>query len=294
GKHLYGRTLTLLNRELPRLGVECRVVDVNDLAATAAVMQGAKLLIVETLSNPVLRVADVPALAELARKADALLLVDNTFAGPTVFRPLEHGADLVMESVTKIINGHSDVLLGFVGGRRGLNERTSLVLSAWGLSSPPFECWLAGRGVGTLALRAERANANAIRVAGHLGGRRGIAALHFPGLQDDPGHALATRLFGSQFGTIVTFTLAGGLEAASRFIQATRETIPFCPSLGDLSTTLSHPASTSHRGMSPEEQASLGVTGGTIRLSIGVESAESIIAALDAGLSAACGSGAAL
>jgi O-succinylhomoserine sulfhydrylase len=200
-----------------------------------------------------------------------------------VCRPLEWGADLVWESLTKIINGHSDVNLGFLTGPADDWDRLTDVLKTWGLASSPFDCWLAARGLGTLALRVERSSANALAIARHLQSRQQVAAVHYPGLESHPHHALAARQFSGRFGSMVTFTLPGGTAAAEQFIAAARD-IPFSPSLGDLSTTLSHPESTSHRGLSPEQRAALGIEGGTIRLSVGIESPEFIRAAIDRGL----------
>jgi cystathionine beta-lyase/cystathionine gamma-synthase len=162
-------------------------------------------------------------------------------------------------------------------------QRVPGVLSTWGLASAPFDCWLALRGLATLGVRAERACANALAVARHLAQARKIEAAHYPGLPNHPDHELACRQFGDRFGSMVAFTLAGGAEAASQFIRAATR-IPFCPSLGELNTTLSHPQSTSHRALTEPARNSLGITGGTIRLSVGIESTAAIIAALDEGL----------
>ncbi len=290
---LYGQSLNLLVHEAGRLGISSSVVDTCDLAATAAAFQPrTRLVVVETLTNPTLRVSNVPRLAELSRERGARLLVDNSFASPAMFRPLEHGADLVLESLTKQMNGHSDVLLGALCGKSDDWERVPGVVSAWGFSAPPFDCWLALRGMGTLALRADRAAANALRAARHLDANRTsagqVAAVHYPGLASHPDHPLAKQLFGDCFGSMVTFTLAGGRTAADAFIRAARN-IPFCPSLGDLCTTLSHPATTSHRKLSEAARQALDITGGTIRLSVGIESAEGVIAALEEGLAAVPG-----
>jgi cystathionine beta-lyase/cystathionine gamma-synthase len=238
---------------------------------------------VETISNPQLRVCDLAALADAAHDYGARLLVDNTFAGPTVCRPLEFGADLVVESLTKIMSGHSDVLLGLLCGRRDAWPRVASAMSTWGWSASPFDCWLAARGLASLALRAERAGTNALAAANFLAGHSKTSAVQFPGLPNHPDHTLASRQFQGQFGSMVTFTLAGGRPAAEKFIAAARG-IPFCPSLGDISTTLSHPESTSHRSMPTADREAQGIFGGTIRLSLGVESAETIVAALEEGL----------
>jgi len=283
---LYGRSLTLLHRETARLGIASTLVDTCNLAATAAAIQPTtKLIVVETITNPVLRVSDLTDLAALAHLHNAKLLVDNTFASPVVCRPLEFGADLVMESLTKIMNGHSDVVLGLLCGRAEVWERVTATMSTWGLTAPPFECWLAARGLLTLHLRADRANANAAHVAEALEEQRRhrrLDEVHYPGLSSHPDHALAVKQFAGKFGSMVTFTLRGGTAAAQAFMEKSQ--IPFCPSLGELSTTLSHPESTSHRGLTPEQRAALGITGGTIRLSVGTESPEFILDAIHRGL----------
>ncbi|MBS0208885.1 MAG: aminotransferase class I/II-fold pyridoxal phosphate-dependent enzyme [Planctomycetes bacterium] len=283
---LYGRSLKLLVDELTRWGVASSVVDTCDLAAVrAACTKQTKLVVVETISNPVLRVADIGALAQVAHDHGAALLVDNTFASPALCRPLELGADLVLESLTKVMNGHSDVLLGMLCGRAAWFERIPGTIGTWGLSAPPFDCWLAWRGLATLAVRFERAADNALAIAKWLTGRKEVTAVHYPGLTTHPDHALAQRQFGERFGTVVTITLGGDTPAADRFIAAARR-VPFCPSLGELSTTLSHPASTSHRTLSVEARRALGIEGGTLRLSIGIESCEEIKQAIAEGLAA--------
>jgi cystathionine beta-lyase/cystathionine gamma-synthase len=283
---LYGRSQILLTQEAGRLGIASTVVDTGDLPATAAACTGrTKMLVVETITNPLLRVSDLRGLAKLAHRHKAQLLVDNTFAGPVICRPIELGADLVLESLTKTMNGHSDVVLGLLCGPQKAWERVSTVLSSWGLAGAPFECWLALRGLGTLALRMERAAANALTVANYLMGCGAIEAVYYPGLPAHPDHQLACRQFGDRFGSIVTWTLRGGTAAAEAFITAA-SSIPFCPSLGELSTTISHPESTSHRGLNPAERAALGIRGGTLRLSVGVESSDFIVAAIAEGLAA--------
>lgn len=280
---LYGRSLDLLVGESPRLGATCDVVDTCDLAAVEKLLwHKTKLIVAETISNPLLRVADIAALADLAHRTNARLVIDNTFASPIVCRPLEHGADIVVESISKSINGHSDVMLGAVCGKAADWEDVPRMISIWGLASSPFDCWLAARGLATLHLRAKAACAGALAVAEFLVEQFSqVANVRYPGLTTHPDHELSVRQFGGDFfGAIVTFDLLGELPAAQKFIAAIADEIPFCPSLGELSTTLSHPPSTSHRNQTPQEQAALGITGGTIRLSVGTESAGFIIDAL--------------
>lgn len=281
---LYGRTQKLLTSEIARLGIASTVVETLDLDLVAAACgPSTKWIVVETITNPLTRVNDLPSLAELAHSRGALLLVDNTFASPILCRPLEWGADLVVESLTKIISGHSDVLLGLLLGARRHWERVPFVSSAWGLSASPFDCWLAARGLGTLALRMEKASENAMAAAEFLGHRPEVVAVHYPGLVDHPDHQVAKKLLGGRFGSMLAFTLKGGQAAANAFIAAA-QSIPFCPSLGDLSTTLSHPNSTSHRTLAPEIREAQGIFDGTLRLSVGIETAELILAGLDEGL----------
>lgn len=287
GSRVYGKTHVLFGAEASRLGIEMTTVDTCDLGATTAAFKpNTKLLLAETIANPLLEVADIAALAEIAHTRKAVLLVDNTFASPILCQPLALGADLVMESLTKTMNGHSDVILGLLCGREAVFERVPAVISAWGLSSSPFDCWLAERGLATASLRIERACDNALAVAEFLQTlKKQVERVFYPGLPDHPQHALAKKQFGNHFGTIISFNLAGGRPAADAFIAAAKQ-IPFCPSLGELSTTLSHPETTSHRGLTADQRAALGITGGTIRLSVGTESSEFIQGALAQGLEA--------
>ena len=203
-------------------------------------------------------------------------------------RPLEWGADWVMESLTKLINGHSDVVLGMLGGREAGWPRVNSTAVTWGFNSSPWDCWLALRGIASMHLRVERASENAFQAARWLAQRPEVQSVDYPGLEQHPDHRLAERQFGGRYGSIVTFHVHGGTEAARRFIAAARS-IPFCPSLGDISTTVSHPASTSHRGLTDDQRRQLGIDGGTLRLSCGVESADTILETLDIGLHAARG-----
>ncbi|HEY2412966.1 MAG TPA: aminotransferase class I/II-fold pyridoxal phosphate-dependent enzyme [Pirellulaceae bacterium] len=285
GSRMYGKTQSLFVAEGQRLGIEATAVDMCDVSAvSSAIRPNTKLVVAETIANPLLEVADVAAIAEIAHQKNARLLVDNTFASPILCRPLTLGADLVMESLTKTLNGHSDVILGFLGGREDVWQRIPAVISTWGLASGPMECWLADRGLMTAHLRIERACQNAMAAAEFLRSQTSkVAEVYYPGLPTHRQHSLACKQFGERFGTMVSFRLAGGRAAADAFIAAAKR-IPFCPSLGELSTTLSHPETTSHRGMTAEQRAALGITGGTIRLSVGTESAEFIRTALEEAL----------
>ena len=278
---LYGRSSLLLEDEAQRMGIRHTLVDITDLAAVeAAITPQTRMVVVETLANPMLRCANIPELAKLTHAAGALLLVDNTFATPALCQPLRWGADLVMESVSKMMNGHGDVMLGALCGSADLWERVPRVTAAWGLASGPFECWLGARGLATLPLRMQRACENALAVAEALSGPQGgpvVERVDYPGLKTHPDHDLVRELCGGKFGSIVTFRLRGGRTAAEAMIERARSTLPFCPSLGELATTLSHPQSTSHRGLSEPQRQALGIDGGTIRLSCGLEQSNELI-----------------
>lgn len=282
-RELYGRSIQLFTTEGARLGIESTLVDANDIdQVEAAITDRTRLVVVETITNPMLRVSNIKALADAVHGRGAQLLVDNTFASPIVCRPLAWGADFVMESITKIMNGHSDVMLGMLTGGSANWDRVETACSTWGFFASPWDCWLATRGLGTLALRIDRAADNAAKVAKMLSEHSAVESVRYPGLESHPDYLLAQQHL-QHGGNMVTFTLPGGQEVVQRFMTGAAE-IPFCPSLGELCTTLSHPASTSHVGLTPDEREKLDIYGGTIRLSIGVESSEHILTVLAAGL----------
>lgn len=281
---LYGRTSQLLMQELGRFGVETKFVDTSDLDETArALEKPTRLLLVETLSNPMLRVANIPELARLAHARGTLLVVDNTFATPVLCRPLDLGADLVMESLTKMIGGHGDVTLGLVAGRGELQAEMNQVASIWGFAANPFECWLAQRSLPTLEMRMQTATANAAGLARWLVGQRGIARVIYPGLPEHEDHALTSGFLQGQCGNMLCFDLGGGREAVNRFLRRAPG-VPFSPSLGNTATTCSHPGTTSHRYVSPAEKQRQGITDGLLRLSVGIEPLEAIKTEIARGL----------
>lgn len=289
---LYGRSTQLLVEQWKRLGVEATEVNTLDLRSVATALRPTtSWVIVETITNPMLRLTDVPGLAELAHGHGAKLLVDNTFATPWLTRPLDLGADLVMESISKMMNGHSDVMLGLLVGRGDDLAAYRNTLSVWGLTSSPFDCWLARRGLATFHLRMERASQNARQVAEALERHAAVDRVLYPGLRSHPDHGRLSTLanvwpgLGEQTpgGSMVTFDLRGGREGVKRLIEASSE-IPFCPSLGEVSTTLSHPASTSHRRLSEAARHQLGIQSGTVRLSVGTEDPHWVVATLSGAL----------
>ncbi len=280
---LYGATTRLLGQELGRFGVDATFVPAHDVeAATAAFRPGTKAMIVETLSNPLTGLADVPYLGELCRESGAALIVDHTFA-PTLSRPLEQGASVVMHSLTKFIGGHSDLTLGALAGSEEFIASARARASIWGMCANPFECWLALRGAATLPLRMERACANAAEIAGSLARHPKVLAAHYPGLRSHPQHARCREVLASG-GPMLSFDV-GNAIAADTLLRSVR-LLRFAPSLGDTMSTLSYPAMTSHRALSPEERARLGITDGLLRLSVGIDAAEHVIADLEQALAA--------
>jgi cystathionine beta-lyase/cystathionine gamma-synthase len=276
GNRLYGRTTQLLMQELNRFGVKTTLVDASEPEQVRQALETpARILLVETMSNPLVRLVDIERLAEIAHARGCLLLVDNTFATPALVKPLALGADLVMESLTKMIGGHSDVTLGAVSGRGDLLPEVNQVVSIWGFAANPFDCWLAERGLSTLAVRMRAASANAAALADWLAAQPGVTRVVYPGRPDHPEHALAARLLKGGFGNMLCFDLAGGREAVNRFMRRSTG-VPFSPSLGNTTTTCSHPASTSHRYASPAEKQRQGIGDGLIRLSVGCEDLEEI------------------
>ncbi len=273
---LYGRTTQLFVQEFARYGVRCELVDCNDLdVVRTALAKPARMLFAETVSNPLLRVVDLPALAEITLQNNCLLVVDNTFATPVLTRPLRLGADLVMESLTKMIGGHSDITLGAVCGSGDQFAALSTLVSVWGFAANPFDCWLAQRDIPTLALRVRAASANALALAEWLASHSRVAKVVYPGLPDHPDHLLAGRILTGGYGHMLCFELAGGREAVNRFVRRAPG-IPLSPSLGHTFTTVSHPASTSHRYVSPAEKRRQGISDGLIRVSVGVEDFQQI------------------
>ena len=277
---LYGRSLRLMTEELPRLGIATSLFDSTDIrAARAAVTPQTKVILVEVVSNPTLRVADMEGLAELAREHGVKLIVDNTFTTPLGYQPFQHGADIVLHSVTKLLSGHSDVMAGWVASQdEETNARMDMLAATWGSSAAPFDCWLAERGLLSFPLRFERAQSNAARLADALAETEGVARVLYPTRPDHPDHNRALQLLNGAGGNMVSFDVGGTRARANALTQAAD--LAFAPTLGDITTTLSHPASSSHRALSPEEREALGMGEGFFRVSVGVEPVERLIETL--------------
>jgi cystathionine gamma-synthase/methionine-gamma-lyase len=286
---LYGATTTLLQRLFTEMGVTIRLVDLTDPGTLEAILADKRpvALLIETISNPLMKVADVPSLATLAHQYGTKVLVDNTFASPYLVNPLVHHADYVIHSVTKYIGGHGDVMGGVVisstEDRKKLNDLNRLVGGVLG----PFESWLALRGCKTLPLRVREQCANAARVAQWLAEHPGIDRVNYPGLRSHPQHDLASRLFeGRGFGGMLSFEIAAADRAAVfRFMDSLELCLP-APTMGDLYTLVLHPATASHRGLSAEERAKAGIREGLVRISVGIEDVNDIIADLEQALKA--------
>lgn len=272
GDQLYGRSLRMLTQDLPRFGIEASLADPTDVAAVeAALRPETKMILIEVVSNPTLRVADLAGIARLANARGILLAVDNTFTTPRGLRPFDYGADIVIHSVTKLLAGHSDVTLGYVAARDpDLRAQILTTAVTLGLTASPFDCWLAERGLYSFELRYDRAEENAAALAYALAETPGIKRVIYPGRADHPDHNRAGDLLQGRFGNMLSFELDGGRTVANRFTESCPD-IAFAPTLGDIGTTLSHPTSSSHRAVSPQERAAVGISEGFFRVSVGVE-----------------------
>ena len=291
GNQLYGRSLRMMKEDLPRLGIATSLVDPGDIEAMrAALRPETRMVLIEVVSNPTLRVADLEGLKALCAQHDILLVVDNTFTTPRAIRPFDWGADIVIHSITKLLAGHSDVMLGYVAARdAALNDRLRVFTVTAGMNPSPFDCWLAERGMLSFDLRFDRAQATAARLADHLGTLEGVRRVIYPGRDDHPDRARAMALLGGQFCNMVSFELNGGRETANAFTRAA-DGLSFAPTLGDIGTTLSHPASSSHRALTAKERAELGMSEGFFRVSVGLEDPDTLCRIFTDAVAAATGS----
>jgi cystathionine beta-lyase/cystathionine gamma-synthase len=284
-EQLYGSTATLLMQVFGANGVETRFVDAYDLGAVEkkVAQLEPRAVVVESISNPLLRVADIPAISEITRAAGAALIVDNTFGTPFLQRPLDLGADIVVHSATKYLSGHGDITAGVVAAGPPYSEALEQLRKLVGGVLGPFEAWLAHRGLKTLPLRMGRQCENARLISARLASHPKIAKVHHPALDDHPDHAVASRVL-SDTGGLVSFELeAGEREAAYAFLNALKLCVK-APSLGDIYTLAIHPATSSHRELSPTRRERLGVRENLIRLSCGIEHPQDVISDLEAAL----------
>lgn len=270
---LYGGTTVFLGQELSRFGIETSFVDAtSDENVSRALRKNTKMVIVETISNPTMKICDLEKLAKLTHEGNSKFLVDNTFATPFVARPSEFGADFVMHSGTKFLGGHADLTLGLLCGEKRVMERASQFCTRAGIIAGPFDCWLAARSLSTWKVRVKQSCENALKLARYLESRKDvISKVYYPGLKSHPQHKLASKIFDREmFGGMLSFDLKGGLSNASRFVkQLSRVTLT--PSLGGVRTTISHPGKTSHRNLTEKQKEESGITNAMIRVSVGIE-----------------------
>ncbi len=281
---VYGPTRTVLEKELSRFGVAADFVDTSSLANIESCLKlETKMLFIETPANPTLILTDISAASRLCRERGLLLVVDNTFSSPVLQRPLDLGADIVIHSLTKFLNGHSDVVGGMIVTKDETNyQRLRKVLTLLGGTMDPHQAWLILRGVKTLALRLDKSQSNALQLARFLVSHPKVSWVNYPGLESHPQHALAKKQMDG-FGSMLCFGLRGGLEAGRRLINA----VKLCTravSLGGVETLIEHPASMTHAGVPEEERKKAGITGDLVRLSVGCEAVEDLIADIEQAL----------
>ncbi|KAF0241869.1 MAG: cystathionine [Planctomycetota bacterium] len=286
GNDVYGGTYRLFKRVFEKFGIDFTLVDTSVPGAVEkAWRKNTKVLWVETPSNPLLRITDLPAVCGFAKRNAGISVVDNTFATPVLQNPLEHGASVVLHSTTKYLGGHSDTVGGaLLMNDRELWEKLKYFQNAIGATPGPFDCWLVLRGTKTLQVRVQRHCENAKRIAEWLAKRKDVAEIHYPGLKSDAGHAVAKKQM-SDFGGMISFVLKGTLERSVKFISATK-IFALAESLGGVESLIEHPASMTHGSIPREERLKAGLEDGLVRLSVGIEDVEDLIGDLEQALAA--------
>jgi len=273
---LYGGTHDLVTKDLAGLGITHTAVDLDQPSTwEQALRPRTRAIYVESITNPLLQVGDLDAAARFAKEKGLVSIIDNTFATPVNFRPLEHGFQLSLHSCTKYMNGHSDIVAGAVIGSAELVEKVKHKLDHLGGALDPHACFLLHRGMKTLALRVRYQNESALKLARFLERHPAVAKVNYPGLETHPHHARARQLF-TGFGGMVSFELRGGLEAAERFLRRTELGI-VAPSLGGVETLVTRPVTTSHAGLSVEERKRAGIDEALVRVSVGIEATEDLM-----------------
>ncbi|MCB1608447.1 MAG: PLP-dependent transferase [Xanthomonadales bacterium] len=283
---LYGGTFRLFDKVRQHTAnLKFRFVDMSQPGAlAAAVTDQTRMIWVETPTNPMLKLVDLAEVAAVGRSSGAITVVDNTFATPMLQRPLQHGCDIVVHSATKYLNGHSDIVGGMVAtGNADLAERLAFLQNAVGGVQGPFDSFLALRGLKTLHLRVERACDNALAIAQWLSRDRRVEKVIYPGLDSHPQHALAARQMSGRFGGIISVVIKGGFDAARQMLENCH-LFALAESLGGVESLVNHPAIMTHASVPPEKRAVLGIDDALIRLSVGVEAVEDLIAELDRAL----------
>jgi len=280
---IYGGTRQLFAQEFATMGIDVTLVDPMETRAWRKRMRKeTRAIFVESPVNPSCRVLDLRPISYLTKEGGLALVVDSTFASPVNFRPLEHGADVVIHSATKYLNGHHDVLSGVVLGTAPYIEEVRQKMVVWGQAPDPFACWLLERGLKTLDVRVTRQNENAGHIAKWCAARKEVRRVHYPGLEDHPDYEVA-RTFLDGFGGMLGLELVGGARTAERFIRRLR-LIKHAPSLGGVDSLVCEPRFSSHSELSSEQRAALGVPDGFLRLSIGIENATDLIADIEQAL----------
>ena len=274
---IYGGTRKLFTEEFVSMGIEVSFANPDERRVWRnTIRQNTRVIFVESPVNPTCRVIDIPQIAILARQRGVAVVVDSSLASPINVRPLSQGADVVIHSATKFLNGHYDILCGVVAGTSSYIEEVRRKMMVWGQAPDPFACWLLERGLKTLDVRVQRCNENAMKVAEWCQGRDEITRVHYAGLPDHPDHALARKLLDG-FGGLMAIELKGGAEAADRFIRRLRM-IAHASSFGGVDTLVIEPRFSSHAHMTSAERAAIGIPDGFLRMSIGIENADDIIA----------------
>ena len=280
GENVYGGTFRLFDKIVKHYGIEFTYVNTSKLdEVERAIRPNTKMIFVETPTNPLMSITDIPAVCDIAHRSNCRVIVDNTFMSPYFQRPLEFGADIVVHSTTKYLNGHSDSVGGVVILKRKDDaERLQFIQNAAGAILSPFDSWLVLRGIKTLPVRMEAHNANGVAIAKYLAERKEVQKIYYPGLPNHPGHELAKKQM-TGFGGMIAFDL-GSRDRAARFLESVR-LCSLGESLGGVETLISHPATMTHASVPPEERARLGITDGLVRISVGIEDVEDLIADLE-------------
>jgi cystathionine beta-lyase/cystathionine gamma-synthase len=280
GSNVYGGTFRLFDKIVKHYGIEFSYVDTTDLGALQkAIRPNTKMIFIESPTNPVMALTDIRAVAAISRRAKARLVVDNTFMSPYFQQPIKLGADIVVHSTTKYLNGHSDSIGGMVVLKHQEDaEKLKFIQNAAGAILSPFDSWLVLRGIKTLPVRMEAHNANGIAIAKYLSKKKQVKKIYYPGLPAHPGHALAKKQM-SGFGGMIAFDL-GSLSKAKRFLGRVR-LCSLAESLGGVETLISHPATMTHASVPPEQRRKIGITDGLVRISVGIEDVKDLIADLE-------------
>jgi len=280
---VYGGTRKLFTEDLMGMGIEVSFVNpLEPRAWRKGLKKNTRVIFLESPVNPTCRVLELSSLQSLAHAQGIALVVDSTFASPVNFRPIEHGVDVVIHSATKYLNGHHDILAGVVCGNEPFIDEVRRKMTVWGQAPDPFACWLLERGLKTLDVRVKRQNENAMRVAQWCSTRPEIAKVHYPGLPDHPDHEIAKSILDG-FGGMMAIELKGGASATLKFVRKL-QLFAYAASLGGVDSLVIEPRYSSHEHMTPEERQRIGIPDGFLRMSIGLENAEDLIADIEQAL----------